>query len=191
MWCITWAINFAVLVYTNGLWFNQMLFIIEPIDCVDMSHVVVLWLALVHLRSAVSEASRKMINTVYPNKYAHGFCFAVLCCGYILTDFPISIRLTSLALWQSNDCPVPAKQPWWIWINTSCEFIMNDCITTTKHNKTVCIFLAIYCNYIPRTFFTSSIKVQVDLLALGQYTIFQIHQYQPSIRSESDSYIQV
>ena len=24
----------------------------------------------------------------------------VLCCGYTLTDFPISIRLTSLALWQ-------------------------------------------------------------------------------------------
>ena len=30
--------------------------------------------------------------------------------------------------------PVPAKQPWWIWINTSCEFIMNDCITTTKQS---------------------------------------------------------
>ena len=43
--------------------------------------------------------------TVYPKKYAHGFCFAVLCCGYTLTDFPISTRLTSLALWQSNDCP--------------------------------------------------------------------------------------
>ena len=66
--------------------------------------------------------------TVYPKKYAHGFCFAVLCCGYTLTDFPISIRLTSLAL--------PAKQPWWIWINTSCEFIMNDCITTTKQRTT-------------------------------------------------------
>ena len=75
-------------------------------------------------------------HTVYPKKYAHGFCFVVLCCGYTLTDFPISIRLTSLALWQSNDCPVPAKQPWWIWINTSCEFIMNDCITTTKQSTT-------------------------------------------------------
>ena len=47
--------------------------------------------------------------TVYPNKYAHDFCFAVLCCGYTLTDFPISIRLTSLALWQSNDCPSASK----------------------------------------------------------------------------------
>ena len=32
--------------------------------------------------------------------------------------------------------PVPAKQPWWIWMNTSCEFIMNDCITTTKQSTT-------------------------------------------------------
>ena len=48
-------------------------------------------------------------DTVYPKKYAHGFCFAVLCCGYTLTDFPISIRLTSLALWQSNDCPSASK----------------------------------------------------------------------------------
>ena len=77
-----------------------------------------------------------MDTTVYPKKYAHGFCFAVLCCGYTLTDFPISIRLTSLALWQSNDCPSASKQPWWIWINTLCEFIMNDCITTTKQSTT-------------------------------------------------------
>ena len=47
----------------------------------------------------------KYQHTVYPKKYAHGFCFAVLCCGHTLTDFPISIRLTSLALWQSNDLP--------------------------------------------------------------------------------------
>ena len=32
--------------------------------------------------------------------------------------------------------PVPAKQPWWIWINISCEFIINDCITTTKQSTT-------------------------------------------------------
>ena len=32
--------------------------------------------------------------------------------------------------------PVPAKQPWWIWVNASCEFIMNDYITTTKQSTT-------------------------------------------------------
>ena len=71
--------------------------------------------------------------TVYPKKYAHGFCFAVLCCGYALTDFPISIRLTSLALWQSNDCPSASKATL---MNMECEFIINDYITTTKQSTT-------------------------------------------------------
>ena len=62
----------------------------------------------------------------------------LLCCALLWLSidwFPISIRLTSLALWQSI-APVPAKQPWWIWMNTSCEFIMNDCITTTQQSTT-------------------------------------------------------
>ena len=85
--------------------------------------------------------------TVYPKKYAHGFCFAVLCCGYTLTDFPISIRLTSLALWQSNDCPSASKatlmnmDKYFMWIHY--ERLHNH--NKTKHNKTVCIFLGIYC----------------------------------------------
>ena len=88
-----------------------------------------------------------MPTTVYPKKYAHGFCFAVLCCGYILTDFPISIRLTSLALWQSNDCPGASKatlmtmDKYFMWIHY--EGLRNH--NKTKHNKTVCIFLGIYC----------------------------------------------
>ena len=85
--------------------------------------------------------------TVYPKKYAHGFCFAVLCCGYTLTDFPISIRLTSLALWQSNDCPSASKatlmnmDKYFMWIHH--ERLHNH--NKAKHNKTVCIFLGIYC----------------------------------------------
>ena len=87
--------------------------------------------------------------TVYPKKYAHGFCFAVLCCGYTLTDFPISIRLTSLALWQSNDCPSASKatlmnmDKYFMWIHY--ERLHNH--NKAKHNKTVCIFLGIYCTY--------------------------------------------
>ena len=85
--------------------------------------------------------------TVYPKKYAHGFCFAVLCCGYTLTDLPISIRLTSLALWQSNDCPSASKatlmnmDKYFMWIHY--ERLHNH--NKAKHNKTVCIFLGIYC----------------------------------------------
>ena len=88
--------------------------------------------------------------TVYPKKYAHGFCFAVLCCGYTLTDFPISIRLTSLALWQSNDCPSASKatlmnmDKYFMWIHY--ERLHNH--NKAKHNKTVCIFLGIYCSLV-------------------------------------------
>ena len=85
--------------------------------------------------------------TVYPKKYAHGFCFAVLCCGYTLTDFLISIRLTSLALWQSNDCPSASKatlmnmDKYFMWIHY--ERLHNH--NKAKHNKTVFIFPGIYC----------------------------------------------
>ena len=71
----------------------------------------------------------------------------MLCCGYTLTDFPISIRLTSLALWQSNDCPSASKatlmnmDKHFMWIHY--ERLHNH--NKAKHNKTVCIFLGIYC----------------------------------------------
>ena len=71
----------------------------------------------------------------------------LLCCGYTLTDFPISIRLTSLALWQSNDCPSASKatlmnmDKYFMWIHY--ERLHNH--NKAKHNKTVCIFLWIYC----------------------------------------------
>ena len=85
--------------------------------------------------------------TVVPLKQ-HCFCFAVLCCGYTLTDFPISIRLTSLSLWQSNDCPSASKatlmnmDKYFMWIHY--ERLHNH--NKAKHNKTVCIFLGIYCS---------------------------------------------
>ena len=91
--------------------------------------------------------------TVYSKKYAHGYCFAVLCCGYTLTDFPISNRLTSLALWQSNDCPSASKatlvnmDKYFMWIHY--ERLHNH--NKAKHNKTVCIFLGIYCSWPLRT----------------------------------------
>ena len=96
------------------------------------------WLKKIYLTDAC---------TVYPKKYAHGFCFDVLCCGYTLTDFPISIRLTSLALWQSNDCHSASRatlmnmDKYFIWIHY--ERLHNN--NKAKHNKIVCIFLGIYC----------------------------------------------
>ena len=92
-------------------------------------------------------ADPSTVYTVYPKKYAHGFCFAVLFCCYTLTDFPISIRLTSLALWQSNDCPSASKatlmnmDKYFMWIHY--EWLHNH--NKAKHNKTVWLFLEIYC----------------------------------------------
>ena len=107
------------------------------------------WSDLVVLRRRQIYIIIGNVYTIHPKKYAHGFCFAVLCCGYTLTDFPISIRLTSLALWQSNDCPSASKatlmnmDKYFMWIHY--ERLRNH--NKAKHNKTVCIFLGIYCMY--------------------------------------------
>ena len=67
----------------------------------------------------------------------------LLCCAllWLYTDWFSHI----------HQAPVAAKQPWWIWINTSCEFITNDCITTTKQSTTkpcaYCLGYTVLCNF--------------------------------------------
>ena len=70
------------------------------------------------LRYELASINHNLISayTVYPKKYAHGLLHWH--CGNL------------------TNAPVPAKQPWRIWINTSCEFIINDCVTTTKQSTT-------------------------------------------------------
>ena len=64
--------------------------------------------------------------------------FALLCFVVVIhwLIFPYPSGLRHWHCGNLTIVPVPAKQPWWIWINTSCEFIMNDCITTTKQSTT-------------------------------------------------------
>ena len=64
--------------------------------------------------------------------------FALLCFVMVIhwLIFPYPSGLLHWHCGNLTIAPVPAKQPWWIWINTSCEFIMNDCITTTKQSTT-------------------------------------------------------
>ena len=64
--------------------------------------------------------------------------FALLCFVVVIhwLIFPYPSGLLHWHCGNLTIAPVRAKQPWWIWINTSCEFIMNDCITTTKQSKT-------------------------------------------------------
>ena len=64
--------------------------------------------------------------------------FALLC-FVVVIHWLIFPYPSGLFHWHCDNltiAPVPTKQPWWIWINTSCEFIMNDCITTTKQSTT-------------------------------------------------------
>ena len=95
----------------------------------------------------------------------HDPCYVARCCDLLLWNHSLAIQFipinmhtvfallcfvvvihrlifpypSGLLHWHCGNlaiAPVPAKQPWWIWINTSCEFIMNDCITTTKQSTT-------------------------------------------------------
>ena len=64
--------------------------------------------------------------------------FALLC-FVVLIHWLIFPYPSGLHHWHCGNltiAPVPAKQPWWMWINTSFEFIMNDYITTTKQSTT-------------------------------------------------------
>ena len=64
--------------------------------------------------------------------------FALLCFVVVIHRliFPYPSGLLHWHCGNLTIAPVPAKQPWWIWINTSYEFIMKDCITTTKQSTT-------------------------------------------------------
>ena len=82
--------------------------------------------------------------------------FALLCFVVVIhwLIFPYPSGLLHWHCGNLKITPVPAKQPWWIWINISCEFIMNDCITTTKQSTTkLCAFFlgytVMYFNIIP------------------------------------------
>ena len=65
--------------------------------------------------------------------------FFALLCFVVVIHWLIFPYPSGLLHWHCGNltiASVPAKQPWWIWINTSFEFIMNDYITTTKQSTT-------------------------------------------------------
>ena len=140
---------FVMIDFINWHWTSRVMLPDTPCEY----PVIWQWLERVTRIHRQPESFILNICTVYPKKYAHSFCFAVLCCGYALTDFPISIRLTSLALWQSNDCPSASKatlmntDKYFMWIHY--ERLHNH--NKAKHNKTVCIFLGIYCIFVGTT----------------------------------------
>ena len=77
--------------------------------------------------------------------------FALLCFVVVIhwLIYPYPSGLFHCHCGNLTIAPVPAKQPWWIWINTSCEFIMDDCITTTKQSTTKpCAYFLGYTVYV-------------------------------------------
>ena len=85
------------------------------------------WIKRIRIRKDIQYIPRNM-HTVTAL-----LCFVVVI-HWLVFPYP-----SGLLHWHCGNltiAPVPAKQPWWIWIDTSCEFIMNDCITTTKQSTT-------------------------------------------------------
>ena len=77
--------------------------------------------------------------------------FALLCFVVVIhwLIFPYPSGLLHWHCGNLTIAPVPAKQPWWIWINTSCEFILNDYITTTKQSTMkLCAYFLGYTVYV-------------------------------------------
>ena len=72
--------------------------------------------------------------------------FALLCFVVVIhwLIFPYPSGLLHWHCGNLTIAPVPAKQPWWIWINTSCEFIMNECITTKQSTTKPCAYFLGY-----------------------------------------------
>ena len=100
--------------------------ITEKHDCLNIKIKVLLGTVAVHT-FCLQYIPRNM-HTVFAL-----LCFVVVI-HWLIFPYP-----SGLLHWHCGNltiAPVPAKQPWWIWINTSCEFIMNDCITTTKQSTT-------------------------------------------------------
>ena len=94
-----------------------------------------------------SNGSYRYIQYIPRNMHT---AFALLCFVVVIQwlIFPYPSGLLHLHCGNLTIAPVPAKQPWWIWINTSCEFKRLHNHYKAKHNKTVCIFLGIYCTVI-------------------------------------------
>ena len=139
---------------------------VVPVDAIGPLGASALTAALMtcSVRMFMPPPIDRMIYNTYPNSWSYDrrtmcandlFCitweyhiqyiprnmhtvFALLCFVEVIhwLIFPYPSGLLHWHRGNLTIAPVPAKQPWWIWINTSCEFIMNDCITTTEQSTT-------------------------------------------------------
>ena len=93
------------------------------------------FLALIHRSEQTTNYNLNQLQYIPRNMHT----VTALLCFVVVIHWLIFPYPSGLLHWHCGNltiAPVPAKQPWWIWINTYCEFIMNDCITTTKQSTT-------------------------------------------------------
>ena len=107
--------------------------------------------------------------------------FALLCFVVVIhwLIFPYPPGLLRWHFGNLTIAPVPAKQPWWIWINTSCEIIMNDYITTTKQSTTKpCPYLLGYtvpCYWLTESMWCSATGIKHWLIFVHQNLELKFH----------------
>ena len=131
----------CILRYSNMKWVVSM-------NCAQTGNVSPLWhgsLSDSHLLLSMASHGipghwswdNRWLDVQYIPRNMHTV-FALLCFVVVIhwLMFPYPSGLLHWHCGNLTIAPVSAKQPWWIWINTSCEFIMNDCITTTKQSTT-------------------------------------------------------
>ena len=143
IWIITWNtthLSIEVLLYTQSTLYLRLKRLCLRKVMLNIRHVMtsnqllkyywgdfIHWVCCTPVSRHVQYIPRNM-RTVFAL-----LCFVVVI-HWLIFPYP-----SGLLHWHCGNltiAPVPAKQPWWIWINTSCEFIMNDCITTTKQSTT-------------------------------------------------------
>ena len=84
-----------------------------------------------------THSNTEIVLKWYIEIYLKPLAFHIFLCFVVVIHWLIFPYPSGLFHWHCGNltiAPVPAKQPWWIWIKTSCEFITNDCITTTKQS---------------------------------------------------------
>ena len=121
-----------------------------PCEIIDAVNVMCDWSKYTYINRNLQHYSR--VQYIPRNKHT---VFAFLCFVVVIhwLIFPYPSGLLHWHCGNLTIAPVPAKQPWWIWINTPCEFIMNDCKTTTKQSTTkpcaYCLGYTVMCSQEP------------------------------------------
>ena len=127
---------------------------------IDIYIIVVWWC---HLSGQTFLGNAILCDLQYTPRNMHTV-FALLCFVVVIhwLIFPYPSGLLHWHCGNLTIAQVPAKQPWWIWINTSCEFIMNDSITTTKQSTTKpCAYFLGYTLFICKPSYKPLIKMWV------------------------------